>query len=349
MTISFKHFLMTEAGNFQRQALNPDQFMNILKQQCQGWINAVKSKHVIPIWRGDSNHKGALSMGDSNSFTRSAANTASWYMIWIDGSEKWEDFPKRSKAYICTNDSATAEGYGEIQVVIPYDTAHIGVVPADDMWFGFRNQLFRFFGSREIETVESFQDYVRSCAKLVNHPISGTNITQLHSDLSDITLERMQSVINNVKTAVNSFEPGMFEKLFGRNISFSSIMDTIKTGSDYKQLDKIIRDAWPGEHPSPITNFWSDYQSSQVIMTAMRKNNLDSLAQVFDVIFTPDSFTYMKGADINRLSNDEQREYWVQGPCLFIACDDTDGATISDLYKRMFKELEINMHKLTGY
>lgn len=345
MKTTFKYFLMQEAGSFKRQELEPEQFMNILKQHCKGWINAVKTNHVIPIWRGDDNHQGTLSAGDSNNFTRSAANTLNWYALWIDNSRKWKDFPKRRQSYICTNNISTADGYGDVQVVIPYDTAHVGVVPADDMWWGFTQQLKAFFGHRQIETVESFQDHIYACVQLVDHQIDSSDVGAMYGDLNHITLELMEKAIDKVEEALDAVQPGLFNKLYASsdwsqfNQAESSISDEAKDA---------IKAAWTGaQYSNVVREFWNAYQSSKLIREAMRKNNVSTLAQVFDAIFTPENFQQMKGSEISKLKRASDREYWVQGPCIFIDSEKGVKITLAKLYKMMMDELEINMPQLT--
>lgn len=344
MKTTFKYFLMQEAGNFKRQELEPEQFMNILKQHCKGWIEAVKSKHVIPVWRGDNNHQGTLSMGDSNSFIRKAANTENWYALWIDHSRKWKDFPKRRQSYICTNNLSTADGYGEVQIVIPYDTTHIGVVPAEDMWWGFKQQMRDFFGNGHVGSVETFQDHIRACSQLTNHFIKMDDVSDLYSGLNHITLDSMSEAINKVAEAVDAVKPGLFDELFAS-----------EEWSDFNRAKRnipieavaAISSSWSDNYPDIVRQFWEVYHSSLMISDAMRKHGMTSLAQVFDAIFTPDNFKHIKGSELNSLTRSTDSEYWIQGPCLFIDSYKGVKITLAKLYKMMMDELEINMPQLT--
>lgn len=79
-------------------------------------------------------------IGNGSTGERKSKNTYNFYTTLIDNFlPQWKPYPKRSKSFICTTDSTVAFGYGRLYVVIPLDLQPIGICPAEDFWFGFKN------------------------------------------------------------------------------------------------------------------------------------------------------------------------------------------------------------------
>lgn len=343
---TFKFFLMTEAGNFKRSEMGAEEFVDMLKRSATGWLDIVKQRKHIPIWRGDSNHRGTLSFGDSNNFTRSAANTANWYALWIDNSRKWSDFPKRTKSYICTNSYSTADGYGDVHVVIPLNNAHIGVVPSDDMWFGFKQQIAKFVG-REHETVETFQDVVRECSRLIDRSIDSLDVGTMYSDLNHVSLDAMETAIDKVRKALDAIRPGLFDKIYGSD-DYSAFNSAANEAP--QEAADAVRAVWTGGRFNPLRDFWSVYQSTRPMISAMRKYKLATLANVFDMVFEPVGFKQFKGSNMSELPppTGPDREIWIQGPCLFIYAQSNDSDKLDELAGLMDEEFGIDILQLMG-
>jgi hypothetical protein len=61
-----------------------------------------------------------------------------WQNLIIDNTEAWTEYPKRQLSLICSTSESFAQKYGTTYVVIPVEkNVKIGVVPGDDIWFGF--------------------------------------------------------------------------------------------------------------------------------------------------------------------------------------------------------------------
>lgn len=91
----------------------------------------------VMIFRGMRN-SGEIVFGDGNKLNRSSANTQNYYTLFMDNDPKWQDYPKRSKSFICSMNSTTANGYGTLYVVVPLENQPIGVCPKEDFWFSFK-------------------------------------------------------------------------------------------------------------------------------------------------------------------------------------------------------------------
>ena len=333
-----------EAGDFKRQELTPEQFVQMIKTRASGWLDYVKKNNSIPIWRGDSNHKGMLSFGDSNHFTRSSANTANWYALWIDNSRKWSDFPKRTKAYICTNSYGVAEAYTSVHVVIPLNTAHIGVVPASDMWFGFKNQIAKFVGHTN-PNVSVFQDAVHDCAKLIDRSIDSLDVGTMYSDLNHISLEAMEKVVDKVEAALDSIKPGLFNKIY-QSDSYLTFSRAVKEAP--QEAADAVRAVWTGGGFNPLVDFWGVYHSTRTMVHAMREYKLATLANVFDMVFEPVGFKQFKGNNLSEVpqSSGQEREIWIQGPCLFIRAHSSDNDILYNLASLMDEQFDIDILEL---
>lgn len=100
------------------------------------WCNEHAAKYVDSgsrIWRGVGNisRSGVV---DTTKLNRQSAQTNGYYNMWIDNADTWREFPKRSKSLIASTNRHTAEGYGELTLLVPADNAQIGICPAGDMW-----------------------------------------------------------------------------------------------------------------------------------------------------------------------------------------------------------------------
>ena len=109
-------------------------------QQLIDWITEHSKSFLsnnTPIFRGFSHTTPDLAFADTNNFHRKSSNAPNHYTLWLDNHPDWEKFPKRSKSYVGSPDFETASSFGDVYLVIPEDTALIGVCPANDLWRSF--------------------------------------------------------------------------------------------------------------------------------------------------------------------------------------------------------------------
>jgi hypothetical protein len=137
----FKEFLAerTESqGDFDTKKLSANEAVAWLEKRSHNYLDNVKRGRSHPIFRGMENDEKVVSYKDSNDFTRRSANTFNLYTQWMDNHASWKKFPKRSKSFICSTSFDTASGYGPQHLIIPADSARIGVCPAADLWESFK-------------------------------------------------------------------------------------------------------------------------------------------------------------------------------------------------------------------
>jgi len=145
------------------------------------------------IYRGAS-YNTALGFINTNDFTRTSANTQNYYTLWMDNSEDWADYPKRSKSLICTNDLSNTANYGDSYIIIPEDNAKIGICPGEDLWYSFPAQL-KYIGSANWgSSLDMFMAAVND-AFLVLDLGQPKTAAELHHALSNIETRDFEDAI----------------------------------------------------------------------------------------------------------------------------------------------------------
>lgn len=324
--ISFKQFVTEGSGSFTRRPLTPIETAHRIATSCKGWLELVKNTEEIPIWRGDDNHtSSALSMGDSNLFTRKAANTTNWYLMWIDNSPAWENYPKRGKAYICTSSVDNAGGYGTLHMVIPTDTAKIGIVPEADMWVAFKRSIKPFVEDSDA-SIEDLQLAVGGCANLVKVRIENNHkdIGELRRDLKAIKITALEKVIEEIRSKSNAIKPGLFDAAFSGSYH-AGTNAAREAGREFYDLCKTYVDSPIG--PEVSYSFVRGWVDKAIKMIAgMDKYGFNSMDQVYDAVLLPRGFKYLTGSELPSMSMDkiDDKEIWIQGSCLFVNVEDSN-------------------------
>lgn len=136
---SFKFFLIEEVYKKPSRLteLSKEEAIKLIKENCKKFLT-----YKTNIFRGS---KSTIEYGvsDSNSLEHqprvSYKQKTNIYTQWMDNRPEWQDFPKRSKSFVCTNSFYVAGDYGNVSAVFPYDDALIAGTPGDDIWFAFEN------------------------------------------------------------------------------------------------------------------------------------------------------------------------------------------------------------------
>ncbi|WP_407308170.1 hypothetical protein [Acinetobacter sp.] len=88
------------------------------------------------LYRGGSGIGAPILLGNSVSIKpRRSANTNNNYTLWLDNNPAFKGYPKRSQAFIGTDDKHTAAGFGNPSLLIIADNAKVGFVGHQDLWF----------------------------------------------------------------------------------------------------------------------------------------------------------------------------------------------------------------------
>jgi len=107
-----------------------------LKDHCSTAYNS-----PFKIYRGmPKNSYSGLLFGNSSKITRKSANTGNYYTELMDNFlPAWNDYPSRSKSFICSTANFTAAEYGDLYQVYPIGDPIIGICPQRDIWDSFKN------------------------------------------------------------------------------------------------------------------------------------------------------------------------------------------------------------------
>ena len=105
------------------------------------------------IFRGIKGKSDAYLKIDSNVGTPRVSSNAwyNYYTLLMDNLPSWKKYPLRSRSIICSTEEGSAESYGTLYVVIPYDNTNVGIAPDGDIWYSFKmgilNDFNEFLGS----------------------------------------------------------------------------------------------------------------------------------------------------------------------------------------------------------
>ncbi len=113
-------------------------FKDLIYSNCKIWLN---NKDLTKIYRGVKNSSGDYMHINPKDYNRESIGMKdkAFYQTVIDTSEKWQDYPKRSKSIICSTFEDKASDWGDVYEVIPYDNANVGVCPTGDIWYAFKD------------------------------------------------------------------------------------------------------------------------------------------------------------------------------------------------------------------
>ena len=123
-------------------SISEDETIKLFRQNCSKY-DPIYGHH---LFRGVRDATAPYVYIDPTKSTRRSANTRSYTMWLIEDSDKWKDYPQRSKSIICSTTDKYAsiysgrydEGGGKLYHVIPYDTAKIGMANTVDFFQSFK-------------------------------------------------------------------------------------------------------------------------------------------------------------------------------------------------------------------
>lgn len=161
--------------------LDAEAAWKLIEKHCK---DALKDLDT-PIVRGMKAFPSGCGKIDGSAGERKSANTTNYYTTILDH-VLGPDFPRRSKSIICANweNRRTAEGYGDVHAIFPYDGVKIGVCPEDDMWHtiiefgpGQRKQIYKLNDEFRFQQLpeDSFAGIVKGLEKLVDYFHSRNN------------------------------------------------------------------------------------------------------------------------------------------------------------------------------
>jgi len=183
------------------KTISRDKAIDILHSKCKKAVKAYKNGNAI--YRG-MDDAGDFAQVSSSKFTRESANTDNYYTLINDNSPAWAKYPKRSKSIICTTNFESAQRYGTLYAVFPFDNAKIGVCSNYDYWWSFP-----FFSKyADGDDLTSYNYTIKSLLINIDPDVAKRNLT--YKKLSSImtkfdkyTQFKNEEMINDAKETHN--------------------------------------------------------------------------------------------------------------------------------------------------
>lgn len=173
-----------------------------IKQNCSNAIEQYYNGNTI--FRGIKRRSESILFGDSRTSTRESANTTNFYTLLLDHVlPNWENYPPRSKSWICTSHYYSAVGYGKTYVVLPFDSTRIAVASDYDFWMSFpylaenTNSIYDMSDlNHEIELIgnlvlQTFTESVDDLYRLINRFDDDQIDEQTKEKIMEITLGKV--------------------------------------------------------------------------------------------------------------------------------------------------------------
>ncbi len=166
--------------------LSTEEAIKFLNTHCKNALWMLEKDK--PFYRGISEYKDldivkikGFSLVNTELTTRRSQNTTNYYTVILDNNPLNKDFPKRSKSFVGTTSFDYALGYSSsghhgVFVMVPTDSAKIGVVNRSDMW----NTKIKLFGLDE--NIEEFNNYF---VELFGYPLSETITIDMFKDFDN--------------------------------------------------------------------------------------------------------------------------------------------------------------------
>lgn len=173
--ITFKTFLYESFTPTTLSSVDAERWIN---RNAPSYIDNLLANDKLAIFRGMKLHVPFGTI-DTNGFRRTAANTGNYVNLWTSSDSTWADYPKRESSYICSSFASTAEGYGSPFLVIPADSAHIGICPAFDFWVSFPE-----VGKKTGVTLPSFNTLLRMLSESLPYRIKGVDFSSAATDFA---------------------------------------------------------------------------------------------------------------------------------------------------------------------
>lgn len=278
--------------------VDEDTFLNLYEKNCK-----LYDPEKMQIYRGnrllDKDNAVFAFCDPSQSSPRPSKNTYSFTMWLMESMEEWKKYPPRSKSLICSTGSNYASSYGDPFIIIPYDTAKIGVCNATD-----------FF-----ETVRD---------------TTGGDVSTFNYFLMELIIQAAQAMIDTKFD--EEFKVPKF--ISGSEVSYSGGVD-IATKQDFFDILKTL-DKFFATHPdyiSPVIDNINRFYRSKT-MKQLVQDGLEAKKSLYSILsenLTPEKngFELFDMSNFNvedihdNIASDNywgnaSSEVWTDGPALMI-------------------------------
>ncbi len=229
--------------------INEDEVISLIKNHCKTWLeNSDINSDVTKIYRGlttDKQDEKYLIVDPSLHNRQSLTNSGFYHWI-ISTSQKWKNFPNRSKSIICSTDKYDASSYGTLYRVIPYDNAIFGVCPANDIWYSFRKTLTAQYSTSLVKfnnTLKTFRTILRDENIIKNDDYDITSYETL--------IQYCEIIDKHIEFLIKFYE--------NTGDQASRILQLFKEKGTYKALEDLFD---PIENEFKVMQYNSDFNIS---------------------------------------------------------------------------------------
>ena len=238
--------------------INKDIADKFIQRYCTTSLD--RNKHGFKIYRGRNKNNGMniqphMIINPKQS-ERKSKNTSNIYTSLIDSSDRWKDYPKRSRSIIATTNKGYAYSYGMPYLVYLINGAKIGLCSSDDFWGSFKYIKDEF----NIGNMEEFNGEVLRFFRNLNDVIGKNLIPNgLSNNISP----------NNINSILDKFQSELTEKILQTALLDYDItefgekfIDYLKKGGNIREFFDDILD--PSKNKFRLTtienfNFGSEY------------------------------------------------------------------------------------------
>lgn len=166
----------------------PKIYSDPLYVQYKNQIDFALDKYInqkSAIYKGGSYVLNQLYWRDPMEFEkpRISQNTRNYYTLWMDSSEKWSHYPKRSRSIIASSSRSYAEDFGaSLGVVVPTVDCAIGICAGQDLWYSF----YKTAGAGM--TLDTFNSFIGAALRISGQALKPITVEQLKKSLAKIDL-----------------------------------------------------------------------------------------------------------------------------------------------------------------
>ena len=222
--------------------------------KVKSWLSKNHMVAMKQLIKGNSIYRGLRHTNSKfiyikpSQVERSSKNTKNVYTALIDILPSWQDWPKRSRSVICSDNTEYAKGYigpseiysfskiklGALYVVLPKDGSKIAVCPQEDIWDSFDVIKERWRSDNMDEFNHSFDGIFQESYKWATGDYYNEKIGELNGESMDFFLHHIEGVITpvslrRVRDFVNSMYRDIIEDMveykFGAKKSWIEYFD----------------------------------------------------------------------------------------------------------------------------
>lgn len=111
--------------------ITEEEFLKLKDRHCSQALKGTQ------LYRGVEGANAKYLFVDPSKHTRVSQYTKNWYMLLMELSPEWKEYPKFSKSVIMTTKYDHSSSWGREYKVYPFNGAKLGITPAVHFWGSF--------------------------------------------------------------------------------------------------------------------------------------------------------------------------------------------------------------------